>query len=225
MTMDLDEMKQRWQELDRKLDASLRLDQQVLRELKQGGARASLARLSRWVALDVVVNAVVLVVLVGYVASRAASGHIRFVVPALTLCAFTMWILATGVWLLTQLERIDLGAPVLTIQKHLEQLRVHRIRKTKWIFLLAPLVWTPLLIVALDGFLGLDAYGLLGAAYLAANLAFGLVVIPLVLWLSRRYADRMAHSPLLRRIMDDIGGRNLARAREQLEALAALQRE
>ena len=96
-----------------------------------------------------------------------------------------------------------------------------RIRKTKWSFLGAPLLWKPLLVVGLDA-LGIDAYVHLGARYLVANLAFGLAVIPLFLWIARR--PRVQRSRLLGRIADDIAGRSLGRARAELDSLAAFER-
>ena len=117
------------------------------------------------------------------------------------------------------MKDIDYAAPVIEQQKQLERLRVLRIRKSKWILLLAPLLWTPLFIFGLS-LLGFDA-GRLGAPYLLANLAFGIAVIPVLLWLSRRPA--VQRSRLFGQFADDLAGRSLVRARAQLASLAAFE--
>jgi len=48
-----------------------------------------------------------------------------------------------------------------------------------------------LFIVLMHGLAGVDAYTGLGATYLLANLAVGVAVILLALYVSRRYADRI----------------------------------
>jgi hypothetical protein len=47
---------------------------------------------------------------------------------------------------------------------------------------------------------------------------------PLV-WVSRRYADRMAQSPFVQRLMDDMAGRSLTAATAFLDQLASFERE
>ena len=68
-----------------------------------------------------------------------------------------------------------------------------------WTLILAPLLWTPLFVVALEGLFGVDAYASFGLPYLVANVTLGLVVIALGLLGSRRYAARFSASPFARR--------------------------
>jgi hypothetical protein len=219
--IDLDDLAARWAEHDRRLDAQLALNARVLRELKLDRTRAALRGLGWREGSDIAMDVLLFVVLVSYVASRAAAGQVRFVLPGLALCAFLAWSFGTGVWLAQRVARLDFAAPVVGLQRELEILRTVRIRKTKWIFVCAPLLWTPLLVVGLDA-LGIDAYVHLGARYLAANLAFGLAVIPLFLWIARR--PRVARSRLFGRLADDLAGRSLGRARAELASLAAFER-
>jgi hypothetical protein len=107
----------------------------------------------------------------------------------------------------------------------MESLRIERLRAVKITLLASPLIWIPMLIVGLKGFLGADAYALFDHAWLAANLAFGLAVIPLAVWISRRYADRMERSPLVQRVMRDLAGTNLNAAQDYLGRLARFEEE
>ena len=105
-------------------------------------------------------------------------------------------------------------------------LRVLRIRTTQWALLTGQLVWwTPFLIVALKGLLDVDAYKVFDTAYLLGNLAVGLAIIPLAIWVSRRFADRMGHSPLMQRLMRELAGYNLNAATGFLAKLSEFENE
>lgn len=84
----------------------------------------------------------------------------------------------------------------------------------------APLAWIPLLIVALKGFFGVDTYAVFSFPWLSANVVFGLVVVLVAVWASRRYADRVTNSSVLRWLMDNLAGRDLRTATAFLRSLA-----
>jgi hypothetical protein len=134
-----------------------------------------------------------------------------------------LFALAILIALIRQIQaalQIDYGQPIATIQKQHAELRMLRIRYIQGIFLAATLAWTPLLIVGLQGFFGLDAYSLLGAPYLFANVLVGLAIIPLGIWLSKKYGDRMGRSPIIQRFMNDLAGHNLNEASRFLATLS-----
>lgn len=56
-------------------------------------------------------------------------------------------------------------------------------------------------------------------AFAAWNIAGGIAFIPLAMWLSRRYGERLSRSSIVRHIADSIAGRDIAAAREYLEKL------
>ena len=215
--MDLDDLKGRWDAIDRRLDAQLVANVELVRELRLGKVNDALARMRRKVAIELGLNVVVLWWMASYAVARADT--FRFFVPALALALGLVVLLATGVRQLIGLAGVDPAAAVASVQARVETVRVSLIRTTKWVFLLAPLSWTPLLVVVLDGFLGIDAYAALGGAYLAANLAFGMAALPLLWWGARRFATRFAGRPWLERILRDIGGQNLAAAQDYLASL------
>ena len=100
-----------------------------------------------------------------------------------------------------------------------------RIRTTKWTLLLSPLLWTPLFIVGMKSLFDVDVYAAFGTACLVAHVLFGLVVIGLGLWISKRYAGRMEGSPVMQRLLREISGRNLAAATDFLQSLAEFENE
>jgi serine/threonine-protein kinase len=109
----------------------------------------------------------------------------RFFVPALMLQLFAVVQLALHIHKLVVLRSLDYSEPVVSIQKRLAALRVRSLRQLVWLYACLPLLWPPLLIVVMQGLLGLDAYVLFGLPYLAVNLLVGLACVPLVLWLAR----------------------------------------
>ena len=221
--MDIEDMKQRWEEADRKLDASLRLSTLLLRESALGKAARVTSRLSWLMLPEILLNLGLVAWLGSFIADHFAQA--RFAIPALALDLGAIALLIAQGHLWFALRGIDYGAPVVAIQKELGRLRLQELRVLKWVMVTAPLAWTPLLIVAIKGLLGLDAYVLFSGAWLAANVAFGLAVLLLAVWVSRRYADRMERSSLIQRMMRNLSGYNLNAAAGFLSSLARFEEE
>jgi hypothetical protein len=221
--MELEDLKRRWEENDAKLDRSIRLNTRLLQSALLGKADTSTRWLSRGLTFELLLNLIAPVCLGMFIANHV--GEARFLVAAVVLHLCAIAVVIALAHQLVAIQRIDYSAPIVEIQKRLESLRVERIRTTIWTLLAAPLLWTPLLIVGLKGFFGVDAYASLGAGFLAANVLFGLLVLALALWVSRHYADRMGRSPLVQRLMRDLSGQSLAKATEFLGALARFEEE
>lgn len=221
--MELDDLKQSWQEADRKLDASLRLNTVRLYVTTLNKAETALRRLSWFLWLDLLIDIPIVVGLGSFIADHLAEP--RFVIPAMALDLFVIVLMGLSIRQLVALGGTDPGEPVVALQKRTESLRIERLRATKLTLLVSPLIWIPMLIVGLKGFLGLDAYSIFDHAWLISNVLFGLAVIPLAIWISRRYADRMERSPLVRRVMRDLAGYNLNAAQDYLGRLARFEEE
>jgi hypothetical protein len=68
-------------------------------------------------------------------------------------------------------------------------------------------------------FFGVDV---INAPWLWANVVFALCLIPLALWLSKAFGQRMGRFPWIRRVMNDLAGRNLNAAADFLSKLSQL---
>lgn len=205
--MEIEELKQRWQEQDRKLEASLRLNTTLLNAAVLDKAATAMTRLSWFVVIELILSLAAAGWLGSFLVEHAAEA--RFFIPAAALGAGVIALIIGCARQLEIIWTVDYGEPIMEIQRKLGRLQVRRIRATQMVFLTAALVWTPLLIVALKGLLGLDAYAIFSSGWLAANVLFGVAVIPLAIWISRRYADRMKRSPLVQGLMRDMAGYNL----------------
>jgi hypothetical protein len=221
--MEIDDLKRSWEDQSRKLDTSLRLNTTLLRESALNKASTATARLSWLLMAEILLDLVLCVWLGSFNADHYMEA--RFLIPGIVLHLYAIGSLILGVHQWLALKRIDYGAPVVAIQKRLGELRVQRVRATKLILLTSPLLWTPLLIVGLKGLLGVDAYAIFNSTWLAANLALGVAVIPLAVWISKRYADRMERSPLVQRLMRDLAGYNLNAATGFVSSLARFKEE
>ena len=115
---------------------------------------------------------------------------------------------------------LDYGKPIATIQKQLASLRIMRIRYTQVTLVAGTLAWTPFVIVVLKGFFSLDAYNVLGMAWLSANLLFTLAVVALAIGLSKKYGNGLSRAPLIQRLVKDLAGYNLNTATGFLASLS-----
>ncbi len=208
--MELDDLKRRWQAQDPSLDAGLRLNAALLQATVLQKTRGSLRRLSLGLWVELTMNGVSVLLLGSFWFDHLREP--RFLIPGLVLHLAALALLATNVRQLVALRQVDYGAPVLEIQRRLGAIRTERERAILAIFLLSPLLWTPLLIVLVRGLLGIDPYLVLGPPYLAANVAFGVALLLLGLGLARLFAPKVKASPRLSRFLHTLAGDHLNRA-------------
>jgi hypothetical protein len=222
--MDLDVLKEKWLEQDRRLDVTIRLNRQLLIAAKMNRVRWPLRRFAFSVGLGALLGLIGPVILGQFIYQHWTEP--RFVLPAVVLDIWVIAILAASIRQMAMAVQIDYDKPIAVIQKQIESLRVLRIRTTQWALLTGQVVWwTPFLIVALKGFLDVDAYKVFDTAYLLANLAVGLAIIPLAIWVSRKFGDRMGRSPVMRRLMRELAGYNMNAATDFLTTLSEFENE
>jgi hypothetical protein len=206
--MELDALKEKWAEHDRKLDVSIRLNRQLLMAANMNRVRSPLRRLALFMGLGALIGLIGPVILGQFIYQHWAEP--RFVLPAVVLHVWVIASMAASIRQIAMALEIDYAKPIALIQKQLESLRVLRIRITQWALLTGQVVWwIPFLIVALKGFWDVDAYKVLGTGFLLANIAVGLAIIPLAFWVSRKFGARMGRSPVMQRLMRELAGYNL----------------
>ena len=220
--MDLDVLKEKWADNDRKLEASLRLNRQLLREIYTSRARRALWRLGVMLAVGSILLLGVILSLGVFIGKYGRMP--QFLWPAVALDAFAI---AALVGLNAQIGlalNIDYGRPIAIIQKRLAALRMFRLRYSQAVCLTMTLTWAPIVIVVLKGFFGVDAYRLFGTSWILWNasfgLAFGLAILFLWIWLSKKYGGGISGSVFGQRFLRDIRGYNLNAAADFLATLA-----
>ena len=183
--MELDELKEKWAEHDRKLDLSIRLNQRLIRDAYTRRAKFALWRLAAMLALGSIAMLPVIVFLGAFTAKNWAMP--RFTIPAILLDIAAIAALAALNAQIGMALNIDYTQPIAAIQKRLEMLRKFRIRYIQAIILTSALLWAPMFIVVMKAFLGADVYRLFGTAWMVTNVAFGLAVLPLGIWLLKKF--------------------------------------
>ena len=183
--MELDELKEKWAEHDRKLDLSIRLNRQLMRDTYSRRAKSALWRLAAMLAVGSIAMLAVIISLGTFTARNWAMP--RFTIPAIILDIAAIATLAALNAQIGMALTIDYTQPIAAIQKRLETLRKFRIRYIQAILVTSALLWAPVFIVAMKGFLGADVYRLFGTAWILANVAFGIAVLVLGIGLSKKY--------------------------------------
>src|SRR5580658_3345110 len=165
--MELDELKEKWAEHDRKLDESIRLNRQLLRDMYTRRARFALWRLAAMLAAGALCMLAIIVSLGRFIAQNWSMPRIAW--PAIVLDVLAIATLAALNAQIGLALNINYNQPIAVIQKRLETLRKFRIRYIQAIFLLATLTWTPLFIVVMKGSLGWDVYRLFDTTWIVGN--------------------------------------------------------
>jgi len=199
--MELDELRAKWAEHDRKLDTTIRLNPQLLRENYTGRARTALRRLAALLSMGSISLLAVIVWLGAFIHSNL--GMPQFVWPAVMLDVLAIAALGTLNFQIGLALNIDYDQPVSTIQKRIEKLKRVRIRYVQGLFVLSALTWFPIFVVFMKTLLGVDVIQTFDMNWILWNVAIGLAVIPPGIWLVRKFGNRMG---------DEIAGYNLSAA-------------
>jgi hypothetical protein len=222
--IDLDAFQEKWAEQDRKLDVSIRLNRQLLLAANMNRLRSPLRRFAFFLGVEAFIGLAVTMILGQFIYEYWAEP--RFVLPAVALHVWVIANVAVSIRQMAMALHIDYDEPIAAIQKQLESLRVLRIRVTQWALLTGQVVWwVPFLIVVLKGRWGVDAYRVFGGTVLAVNVLFGLAIIPLAIWVSRKFGDRMGRSPIIQRLMRELAGYHLNAATGFLATLSEFEDE
>lgn len=220
--MELDDLKSTWGEMNRRLETSLAMSRGALREVRLDRTRSALRWLSAGLWYELLSGAAIAWLLV-YFLSRDFS-EVRYAIPAAGLLAFVVWAMAIAIRQLAAIGSLDFGGPVVAIQRSLAGIRMLRVWSFRWILILSPLLWTPLVIVV-SRCLGFDIYRGYGPTWLAWNVAFGVAFILVAAWVSHRFGPWLRRSPVVTTVADSLAGRSIARAESVIAEIAQFEME
>jgi hypothetical protein len=154
--MELDELKQQWQALDRKLDRSLALNTRVFTEAR---TRSSKLRLLPLLLLQPVQAAFGVVLVVFF--ARFWSANLD--APVLAASGMLLHVLSIGlivdaVMRMLFIVRINYASPVVTIQRYLALLRRWEVRSFNWAWVGCWLATPAMLLVGVKLLTGLNLW-------------------------------------------------------------------
>ncbi len=211
--MELEQLQQQWAHFDRKLDASLKLNEKAAHAATLARSRRTLG----WHKIFIGAELLLGVGMAGLLGNFSAEhwGEWQFVVPAILLHLWTIaGIIFVGVQL-TAFSRIDYTAPIIAIHAQLEQRARSRIRFVKWALASGTVFWVMWLVVGLKGFLDINIYTN-GLSFVVTNV-LGSAMLVLVISALWRQAGRFTW---LQKIEQGMIGYSLSAVLAQLRELA-----
>src|SRR5262245_46923743 len=220
--MELDDLKLAWAQLERRVETTEALAFSDYKERKLDKSRRALRALGWGQAL----HCLLWIGLVEIVAPFWIE-HRR--VPTLLVAglALHMYGVATICVVVTQLlliARTYYTAPVVIFQRRLAELQRFRVISSLAIGLPWWILWVVATVVGAKRWLGVDLYAQ-SPGWIHVAIGIGVAGLALSLWAARRFAERPAQSPMLRRMVDDLAGRSLRRAIRQLDEIARFERD
>jgi uncharacterized membrane protein YfcA len=226
--MQLEQLQQHWQQLDQKLDYSLAIQNELMRQVVMQPARRRLHRLAIWPVIDLVFGIVVVLLAGSFLASHWPDS--RLVVPAGVVMIGAIALMISSIRQLNCVAELDWAGPVAHIQRSLEHLRVMKIQQFKWVILLSPLVGFCAFVVGLQWILGwlsegrFHLFDKFDANWIVANYIFGVVFVPLGYFAARVLAQKCQRYPWWQAVLNDISGHSLKAAALDVERWSSLQR-
>ncbi len=221
--MELDQLQERWSQLDHKLDRSLATNSAVLRQVGLLGTRRRIDRLAVWPAIDLAFGMGVLLVTGSFLGDHWPEPTLFL--PALGLMIASVLFVIDNIRQLASASGVAWDGPIADIQLAVSRLRHARIRQFKWIILLSPLLWFCMMSVGGELIFGVNVIKTFDPAWVVANIAFGVLFVPAGVMIARVLGRRWQSRPFWRNLLDDISGRNLARAQQELKSWAELGNE
>ena len=220
--MELDELKQTWTEHTRKLDRLLSLNLQGLKTAQLDKTRSALGRFKAFRLFEIVIGILILIPLGSYIASRISVPTLA--IPALIVAASVLVPVIANIRQLILLGRISYADPVTTIQRKLEEIKLHFLRSFRLPVLMLPL-YMAYVVVGLNLVFGMDVLAQSSAAYLWANLAVSLILVMPAVWILRNLSFKNVDNPVIRALVHSSGGKQVIAAVEFLKALQEFENE
>ena len=217
--MELDDMKAAWKTLDQRLDAQAALNLHMFKEGKLVLLRRGLRPLVVGQAIQIVVGVLIALWGGGFWFDHRNVPHLLIAGLIVHLAGISM--IALGALMQALIARIDYSEPVLTIQRHLAQLRKVYVRGGLAIGLQWWLLWMPFLMVFFKSAFGADMY-----ANAPAVIWFGTAVGAaglLATWMFVRWSGRRPQ--LAQRLEDSAAGGSINRAQACLDEIARFAEE
>jgi hypothetical protein len=203
--MELEEIKNIWDDYDRRLDKNLKLNIQLLRRMNFDKANFRM----RWLLAAKIVEMCWLFFLVVYLANFAA-GHFRepqFSIPAIMLGIACIAYFAYDIVqlsLIIQLQLKENELPISALQKMIGRLKFTIVTQFKCSLFLFPF-YPGIMILLGKIFMNVDFFSPHHHNYLFSNIAIGLVLLPGVIWAYIQLGKKETDKKWIRKILAGSG--------------------
>jgi sulfite exporter TauE/SafE len=220
-TMELDDLKDVWKRMDRRLEQQHEIQMQQHRETKLERARRSLRPLVWGQRLQILFG--IAMIVLGVQAWRNDIDSIALIVAGITLHVYGVATIIAAGMMLGQLRRIDHAAPVLAIQKQLARLRRIYVISGMAVGLTWWLLWIPSAMAFFYWLVGIDIHNHM-KPMIYGSLIFGVLGL-FATWWFHRWARRPERAAFGKAWDDSLTGASLRKAGAVVDELAQFERE
>jgi hypothetical protein len=154
--MELDEMKNAWLALDRRLERQEALNLATFRERRLDRARASLRPMLIGRIVQVLAGAILAMTFAPFWVEHLATPHL--VVIGASLHLYALMLIVGGLRDIYLVRRIDYAAPVVEIQQRLVELRAWLVKSAPVFGAVGCFIWVPFVLWAFMALFGADLY-------------------------------------------------------------------
>ena len=219
--MELDDLKQAWQTIDRRLDQQGALQASMYRDGKLDTLRRRLRPLARGQVMQGLFG----VVVVGLSAAfwSAHRQETPMLVAGLVMHAYGVLTIAMAGITLARLSRIDYAAPVLAMQKQLASVRRLYVLGGMLVGLPWWVLWLPALVMFFKAAFGADLYSNL-QSWFWINIAVCVLGLAAT-WGFHRWSQHPSRPRLAKLVDDSLTGASLRKAQGVLDEIAQFERD
>ncbi len=219
--MELDDLKQAWQSLDRRLDQQHTLQLLAHRERKLDAMRRHLRPLVWGHALQMLFGALLVVLAVSVWPRHLHETHL--LLAGLTMHVYGIAVVIFGGVMLGRISRMDHSAPVLDLQKKFARVRRQFVIGGMWVGLPWWLLWVPCAMLLFMALFGADFYRN-APLVVWSNLGVGVLGL-LATWAFHRWSRHPSRPRLAKWLDDSLTGSSLRKAQGVLDEIARFERD
>jgi hypothetical protein len=224
------DMKSLWGVYEKKLEKTLKLNQQFIHLIEAEKVRSGLAPLFWRRIVEGVLQAGYLGFLLVFLSRHFSESP--YAVSAILLIVFIGTALVNGVRQMIVIRRMDYSSNIVTIQSGLAMLQAHNLQYARQVILFVPvfLAFPTVIFRAMNdwhvaAFAHIDMLAMTGGSWWTAQIAAMLCLLPVGMWYYSKLSYKNIHKPWVRNFIERSSGRRVRKALEFMQELHALQFE
>lgn len=219
--MELDELKQAWQTLDRRLQQQNAMQFQLLREKRIDRMKSSLRPLLWGQIVQILFG--LWMILIGVDVWASHNDVLHLLIAGIVMHVYGVATVIAGGVVCNGIAGIDHAAPVLELQGRLARLRRNYVISGLCVGLPWWVMWVPFIMTLAISAAGIDIYAVANASspltnWLNISAAVGVLGL-LSTWVFHRWSRHPSRAALGKKLDDSVSGGSLLKAQAELEAL------
>jgi hypothetical protein len=222
--MELDELKNRWSDYDKKLDKSLKLNMQLLRKINLDKAKNKVRRLMVMKLVEIVILAVIIIFLISFTADNITQP--QFSISAGIFAFFALAGFISNIKQVVIMMQLQSGytEAIAPLQRKIEQLKLLIVKYVKYALLSIPFfpIWMILITKILFDY---DIYSNSMSNWWLANIGVSIALIPLVWWIFKQLSKNEISSFWVKNFLEGSGWKQAEAARTFLTEIDNFERD